>query len=68
MTVWQDNMAAFATRPEQAVRAERNQARQKVMALLRKGERALAYRELCASVNRQARISGAGSAQIGDGR
>ena len=65
MTVWQENAQAFASRAEQYLQAERNRSRNRAMELLRAGKPGQAYHEICASVTRQARISGIGHIPIG---
>ena len=63
-TIWQENAQAFASRADQYIRSERNQARQKVLELLVDGKPGHAFHELVQSVNRQLRAAGVGHLPI----
>lgn len=65
MTLVSDNVAAFATTPQQAIDQERNAAREKVLRLIVEGMPGRAQYELARSVVRQARIAGLGTLEVG---
>lgn len=64
MSVFTQNAAAFATTPEQAIAAERNEATRRAVRLLVDGMPGRAQYELARSVVRQARIAGLGTHEI----
>jgi hypothetical protein len=63
-TIWQDNADQFATRSAEYVDQERRSAVREVIALLVDQKPGLALFKLVRSVERQARISGVGMAEI----
>jgi hypothetical protein len=64
MSVWTDNAAAFASRQESYVDQERHASVRRALDLIRDGRRGYAVFVLTRSVERQARISGVGMADI----
>lgn len=60
-TIWQDNAGTFASTPESYVDAERHDAVRRTVQLLAAGQPGRALYTLVRSVERQARIAGAGT-------
>lgn len=58
MSVWSDNAAAFATRPEHAIAAIRNEAVRRSNHFRLLGQSELAHAVMLAAIERQARLSG----------
>ena len=63
-TIWQENAAEFATRQDTYVDQERRQAVRRTIELLVEEKFGPALFHLVKSVERQARISGVGQAEI----
>lgn len=63
-TVWQDNAAAFASKPEAYIDQERHSGVREAARLIREGKRGQAHYVIVRSVQRQARIDGLGTPDI----
>ncbi len=63
-TIWQDNAAAFTSRPESYVDQERRAGLAAAMDALRDGRPGYALFKLARSVERQNRIAGGGTIQL----
>lgn len=64
-TVWQANAAEFASTPESYLDAERHDAVRKAVAALREGRPGYALFVMARSLERQTRIAGLGTHEVG---
>lgn len=63
-TIWQDNAAAFTSRPESHIDQERHAGVREALGLILEGKTGLALFKLTRSVERQNRIAGGGTHPI----